>query len=549
MKAIVMVLVVATVVGSGCARPEWMTSSSPDPAIYYVSSSGDDANDGSTTKPWRTINKVNATTLSPGDTVALEGGAQFHGHLLISQSGTSNLPIQITSYSSASGDRAEISAGAGDGITLRDSEHIRLSNLKITGAGINANNGHGITLRRTMSGSQRLNSIYLDHVEISGFRMTGIAIYADATVSVGYNDVRITHSDVYGNGYAGMWMDGCAHRDFPGVYCMKNIYVGYTRIHDNPGIDINEQTGNGIFFKDVDGGTIEHCLAYNNGALNRNDGGGPVGIWALFSNNVTIQFNESYGNRTRANDGDGFDFDGGMTNSTMQYNYAHDNDGAGFLLWDFHEVMQSSNNVVRYNISENDGRKGFFGGIHLGTSGAGRMTNVHIYGNTVYSGVGTDAAFGIRGHLYGIGVYNNIFMTASGTRLVHSLGGEDGVLMQGNAYWDASLSFQFLWKSGSHRGLSSWRAASGQERMNGVAVGFQVNPRLLAPGRGGTIGNTDKLHTLTAYQLTPTSPLRDQGLNLPALLGIFPGHRDFFGNAIPQGPGFDIGASEVPSPQ
>src|SRR5215468_1622343 len=163
MKAIVTVLVVATVVGSGCARSEWMAPSSPAPAIYYVSSSGDDANDGSTTKPWRTINKVNATTLSPGDTVALEGGAQFHGHLLISQSGTSNLPIQITSYSSASGDRAEISAGAGDGITLRDSEHIRLSNLKITGAGINANNGHGITLRRTMSGSQRLNSIYLDH--------------------------------------------------------------------------------------------------------------------------------------------------------------------------------------------------------------------------------------------------------------------------------------------------------------------------------------------------------------------------------------------------
>src|SRR5215470_1798296 len=105
MKAIMTVLVVATIIGSGCARPEWMAPSSPTRAIYYVSSSGDDANDGSTTKPWRTINKVNATTLSPGDTVALEGGAQFHGHLLITQSGTSNEPIQITSYSSASGDR------------------------------------------------------------------------------------------------------------------------------------------------------------------------------------------------------------------------------------------------------------------------------------------------------------------------------------------------------------------------------------------------------------------------------------------------------------
>jgi hypothetical protein len=128
--------------------------------------------------------------------------------------------------------------------------------------------------------------------------MAGITMEAGSHVWVGYNDIRITHSNIYGNGYAGVWMGGCAASGSQGIYCFENVYAGYNLIHDNPGIDIEEQTGNGIFFKDVDGGVIEHCSAYNNGALNKNAGGGPVGIWAIFSNNITIQYNESYSNHT-----------------------------------------------------------------------------------------------------------------------------------------------------------------------------------------------------------------------------------------------------------
>ena len=140
-----------------------------------------------------------------------------------------------------------------------------MSKIKVTGSGIRSNNGYGIRLSRTVSGNRRLNSIYLDHVETSGFRMAGITMDAGSHVSVGYNDIRITHSNIYGNGYAGVWMGGCAASGSQGVYCFENVYAGYNLIHDNPGIDIEEQTGNGIFFKDVDGGVIEHCSAYNNG--------------------------------------------------------------------------------------------------------------------------------------------------------------------------------------------------------------------------------------------------------------------------------------------
>ena len=547
---------VSVSLSAGCAgqsdtgRPPLFSSlppSAPSPAsprTYYLSASGDDEHDGSSRGPWRTIDKINRTSLEPGDTVAFEGGSSFRGNLVIRQSGTVALPIQVTSHPTQGGDQAELFAGAGDGITIENAEHIRVSKIKVTGSGIRSNNGYGIRLSRTVSGNRRLNSIYLDHVETSGFRMAGITMDAGSHVSVGYNDIRITHSSIYGNGYAGVWMGGCGASGSQGVYCFENVYAGYNLIHDNPGIDIEEQTGNGIFFKDVDGGMIEHCSAYNNGALNKNAGGGPVGIWAIFSNNITIQYNESYQNHTRANDGNGFDLDGGVTNSRMQYNYSHDNDGGGYLLSDWQDVMQSRNNIVRYNISQNDGRAGFFGGIHLATTGPGRLTDVQIYGNTVYSDVHADAAFGIQGNVSNVRVHNNIFVAGSGTKIVHSRGGVAGVRMQGNVYWDIGSAFQFLWNGHIYSSLASWRAATGQERLNSADTGFQLDPGLVAAGQGGTIGDTDRLFTLAAYQLSLASPLRDQGLNLFAL-GIDPGSRDFYGNPIPQAAGFDIGAHEL----
>ena len=85
---------------------------------------------------------------------------------------------------------------------------------------------------------------------------------------------------------------------------------------------------------DTDGGTIERSIAYNNGFLCGSSGGGPVGLWTWDSNNITIQNNESYANRSGAAtaDGGGLDLDGGVTNSKVQYNYTHGNDGAGVLV-------------------------------------------------------------------------------------------------------------------------------------------------------------------------------------------------------------------------
>src|SRR6185436_14166755 len=82
----------------------------------------------------------------------------------------------------------------------------------------------------------------------------------------------------------------------------------------------------------------------------------------------------------RASRRGGFDLDGGVTNSVMQYNYSHGNDGAGFLLAQFANAKPFSGNVVRYNISQADGRKNGYGGVHA----FGPINSTQVYNNTIF---------------------------------------------------------------------------------------------------------------------------------------------------------------------
>jgi hypothetical protein len=72
----------------------------PDGPTYYVSSRGSDTASGtSTSKPWRTIAKVNATRLKPGDRVLFARGQTFAGRTLtLEASGTKAKPITIGAY-------------------------------------------------------------------------------------------------------------------------------------------------------------------------------------------------------------------------------------------------------------------------------------------------------------------------------------------------------------------------------------------------------------------------------------------------------------------
>jgi parallel beta-helix repeat protein len=68
-------------------------------ATYYVSSTGNDANAGtSSSTPWKTLAKVNSVTLIPGDQVLFQRGNTFYGSLTVKNSGTSGNTIKLGAY-------------------------------------------------------------------------------------------------------------------------------------------------------------------------------------------------------------------------------------------------------------------------------------------------------------------------------------------------------------------------------------------------------------------------------------------------------------------
>src|SRR5262249_25145785 len=148
--------------------------------------------------------------------------------------------------------------------------------------------------------------------------------------------------------------------------------------------------------------------------------GGPCGIWTAGSRRITIQNCESFRNRTGTSpDGDGFDLDGGSLECTLQYNYSHDNDGAGILVYTYAGAPTAERgNIVRFNVCENDAVKlPRYGAIYVGNDGHG-MSGVEIYNNTFISGRLAPAVVNLHGKDIGVAFRNNLILARPGSALV-----------------------------------------------------------------------------------------------------------------------------------
>lgn len=471
----------------------------------------------------------------------MEGGHTFEGGIWLKSysQGTAVNPIVISSYGKG---RATVSSGNGFGFYGHNNAGIELRRLNFVGSGRLNNKNSGVVFYLDSAATQ-LQHLRLDSLDVSGYRSVGISVGSWKGTS-GYTDVRITNSRSHANGEAGI--SSYAEE----LRAHHNWYVGNCKAYDNSGrTDItNTHTGNGIVLSGIDGALIEHCEAYNNGWLNSNPAGGPVGIWGWCCNNLIIQECESHHNRSGlAHDGGGFDLDGGCTNSVLQYNYSHDNDGAGYLLAQYPSAPPMKNLTVRYNISENDARRYNQGAIMIWSSGSnGGIQGADIYNNTVYltptaDGSSPKAVYITSDGIAGITLRNNIIQTTKGIPLVTALA-TSGVRLEGNAYWSTGAPFVIQWGGTIYGDLATWRAASTQEQLGTQEVGLEAAPQF-ASGSNNAAANTLQL---TPYRLATTSTLNGAGLNLRSRFGIDTGKRDFFGNPTPTVTGkANVGAYEV----
>ena len=446
-------------------------------------------------------------------------------------SGTIQYPLLVSSY--GPGGRATINAGDGIGFWGHNMAAVQIENLNFAGTwqsrtGTGGNVGVGVEFVNTRNDNSKLEHVVVHKSDINGFMWAGIRVGGWQAKS-GFRGVLLTDNTVRGNGDVGIHIRGEFDRNSR-LYANEKVWVARCRVYSNSGIpDKAATSGNGILVSDVRMATIERTVANNNGGLSDYSGAGPIGIFAFDATKVIFHYNESFANKTNSNrDGAGFDFDSGVTASFMQNNYSHDNDGAGFLLGQFTGGRAWGSNVVRNNISQNDGRKNAYGAITI--SGPPGPNDVIVEHNTIYVAPAAGATpSGVRVKYAGAGVQvrNNIVYTTGGVAAIDVDNNGAAALFNGNNYWNpAGLTFR--WRGVNYATLESWRAASGRETLGVTPTGIVADPQLVAPGTGVSVG-AFKLHEVTAYRLLPTSPLINQAVAAGGeFLGYFPERVDYY---------------------
>lgn len=514
---------------------------------YYVSPTGDDASAGtSTSTAWKTIAKINNMAIPAGTTILFEGGKIFNGALYLDNNDANNAAnaVVISSYGTG---KATINSANGSGFFAYNTQGITISNLIFEGSGMASNTADGVLFYADLPGNVKLSKININNIEVHNYGKTGISI-ASSNGNTGFKDVVIDGAHVYQVKQNGIITGGYTSQSHTG-WAHQNVTIRNTEVNNVPGYsDPGQHKGSGIILGQVDNGIVEKSVAHDNGSDNTHCGG-PGGIWAWDCNNINIQFCESYSNKSGTGcDGLGFDLDGGVTNSIMQYNYSHDNDGAGYLLGQYDNARPWANNIVRFNISENDGRTNA-GGITLFKGAGTTMTGLKIYNNTVYTspsasnpGIGAFTVIDWNQGITGVDVYNNIFQTIGSVSLIDIPAGYN-VNFKGNLYWSSGASFKIKYQGTTYTSIAAWRSATSNEQSGSSPTGITADPLILNVGNGGIIF-PNQVSQLNAYKLGTGSPAIDAGLDLMSLFSINTGAQDFFNNSI-TGIVADIGAHEA----
>jgi hypothetical protein len=514
--------------------------------VYYVSPSGNDGSTGtSQASAWKSVGKINASVFKAGDSVLFQGGQIFSGCLTFTTANVVNSaesnPFTVSSYGGTSFTlMANCSGAQAAAINIAGVNGFTLNNAILVGNGGGA--WYGVWIHNP--GSTVASGITIQNSDIGGFYTNDTSQYGAEIFLNGFtgglSNVNILNNTLHG-------LSGAGSRDDNGVTgwssnkSIRNVVYSGNTLY-NIGGKANGLAGcegNGINANGVDGGVIQNNVAHDLGG-NVNTCGGAAGFWAASANNITIQYNEAYGiqpiSYSTGCDWDGFDLDLQVTNSVMQYNYSHDNYGAGFLLYG---SGSWGPNTIRYNISQNDGglRSTASGSLAIGGD-SGTAMPLSIYNNTVYNGFSSSGnpqnpilAMGSGVVPSGV-VGNNIFYSTAhfynSAPMVNTNGfSATGLNYVGNNYFTptagGNLSFQL---PTFYPNIGAWQAAGYDPQAK------TADPLLVGAGAGGICGGYSAA-CLKIYKLQGGSPMLKGGVDLtrpPYSLNV--GSKDFFGNSI-----------------
>jgi hypothetical protein len=499
---------------------------------YYFSAAGSDANDGRTlATPKQTIAAANALTLTGSDFIAFRRGDTFAGALTIGQSGNALTSIIVGAYGIGAAP-VIAPAATNSAVAATNQSYITVQDLTCTGADTTTVGGAaGINFQASSGTSQ---NILVQRCTVSGFGDNGILIAVSSTGR--FDNPQVRNCTAFGNTIgtnsftAGIQFGGNGN-SATSYWPITNGLIDSCVAHDNTGKNGTVNwCGTGIKVGSCNHTYVTNCKGYSNGLLCNLPSSGASGIWMSQCNDTWLMFNESYLNTSVNADGCGFDMDGGSQNCGCLFNYSHDNTGAGFMDFSYDSATAgNSNNVIAFNISSNDAKTNN-SAIVLHGSAKG-ITGSKIYNNTVFCkstvvGVGCMRIEKGSGSLTAV-IANNIFVSEqTNTRLIttNATNPGAGVTVAGNNYYAIS-TFAIEWNASTYGSVAAWQTATGQEKISGVNVSQNIEPKTYYLGSAIT-GDA------SGARLTTASGLLGTGVNLLSNFGIDPGTRDYFGGAV-----------------
>lgn len=447
---------------------------------YYVDCSATSSGSGTAQNPWNSLAQVNTPTFQPGDKIAFKAGSQCNGVLSPKGAGTSSAVIQITKYvpSGALDTNPVINGtGAAAAVTLTNQDYWRISNLTVTNPADKLAPRQGIHV--TASDGKTHTGITIDnnvvhHVagwtnkasDIQAFILSCGILVDVSKAGSRYDNVLVSGNDVSDCGGGAIKVR---------VGDMSNQGVK-TQVTKN---DIRECGGDGILISYGNEPLIDYNTAADLGTgAYPYTGGNFAGMWVLGCYNPSIRHNVVYGSIMSKDDSQAFDCDWGNTgNCTVEYNYSRDNAGGAFLNCDGCGTEGGADQIVRYNIFQNDCR----------LSSNGKKPTLYFYQNVLYC---DKAKFD--------------FTLPPNTHFTNNI-------IVGNGQSQLPTPSGTTW---------NWNVFQNVNRPTNN--GIQGDPGFVSPGSGG---NT--LASAAGYRLKSSSPALGNGQIIAGNGGI-----DFFGNSV-----------------
>lgn len=459
------------------------------------------------------FDKFNNLKYLPGANIFLAAGKSFNGQFAPLGSGTASNPITITAYNPDTKeiywedtDNKPVINGHGlvnSVFYLYNADNWIISNLEITntnGSDDDQGDLRGIHVVQENIGTAEnitIRNCYIHNVngKVEGKLRGGIHVHVEGkSVQTVINNLLIENNLVSTVGGVGIGTSSSwGSVDDDDYLPWENLVLRNNRV---------EYTGrNGIIMRDginplAEYNVIAYSSLYSTGH----------NIFNFNTKGCIMQYNEAYGNSGDIDDVDrgGFDADFNAENTTIQYNYSHNNH------W-FCGIMRKYNKgvIIRYNISVNDK----LGAYEFGFPTEVGLEDLLIHNNTHYFGVGINASPFASPKTDRVPIntslYNNIFYFED--PCTWKVVPDNSCDVSHNLYYN----------------LASW----GENSMT-------VDPLFVNKGLEPTDIDMTDSERLAGYRLQSSSPCIDAGMVIENNGGL-----DFWGNPLTDGKP-DIGAYE-----